>query len=66
MPQIKKYFSCFFLTGDVIPLYAGEKLWRGRGDVVILRQRQSIKEGNGGHARTFPEGGGRRWSSSGG
>ena len=42
------------------------KLWRGRGDVVLLRRRQSTKEGNEGHGGTFPEGGGRRWSSSGG
>jgi hypothetical protein len=45
---------------------AEAKLWRGRGDVVLLRRRQSTKEGDEGHDGTFPEGGGRRWSSSGG
>jgi hypothetical protein len=38
---------------------AEAKLWRGRGDVVLLRRRQSTKEGDEGHDGTFPEGGGR-------
>ena len=40
--------------------------WRGRGGVVLLRRRQSTNKGDEGHARTFPEGGGRQWSSSSG
>ena len=45
---------------------AEANLWRRRGDIVLLRRRQSTKEGSEGRDGTFPKVGGRRWSSSGG
>ena len=56
-PNDKKYCSCFFLTGDVIPLCvrgkkwvnkewdheaAEAKLWRGKGDVILLPPAATI------------------------